>query len=115
MRRLFIKSFLVFAVSNLLPAMRAVSPAGLYHFTAMRAFVGKRFAHGAYEHHAKAGRAYVCFRYNVIIAVKQFHSDNTPVDNKYDKLFLVVFIEATSIALNDLHFDSSALYCDSLI
>ena len=58
--------------------MRAVFSVGLYQFAAMRAFVGERLADGAYEHHAKASRTYVCFRYNIIIAVKQFHSDNAP-------------------------------------
>ena len=78
MRHLFIKSSLVFTVSNFLPAMRAVFSVGLYQFAAMRAFVGERLADGAYEHRAKACRPNVCFRYDIIIAVKQFHADNAP-------------------------------------
>ena len=67
--------------------MRAVFSVGLYHFPAMRAFAGKRLVDRTYEHHAKACRPNVCFRYDIIIAVKQFHSDNAPIDNKYDKRY----------------------------
>jgi hypothetical protein len=56
--------------------MRSVFSVGLYQFAAMRAFVGERLADGAYEHRAKACRPNVCFRYDIIIAVKQFHADN---------------------------------------
>lgn len=74
-------------ISNFLTTMRTVFTAGLHQPFAMRTFVAELFIDSAYNYDHNASKRYVSFYRKIIISIKQFQPDNTPINYKNYKRY----------------------------